>query len=250
MAEVHLVVGCALILLNLAAFAVGGIAWFRDQASIPFWYLLRAAQVSVFLQVLLGGLLVFTGHKPARQPPLPLRDPPPGRLASSPRAPAPAPPSASSRDIDIDALPRRGPAGDGAGDRPPRDGDHGRQLRRDLLPRPPRRRHERRLLAVEGRVAAKWTALDRLSARCGRPGWSGAIRQQLLVAGVRADSVEEGADLPLPLLQVGTEDSAAFSASATSVALNSSLRRPATRRPPPTTRMFRTHCASPRGATR
>jgi heme A synthase len=65
MAEVHLVVGCALIVLNLAAFAVGGIAWIRDQASVPFWYLLRAAQGSVFLQVLLGGLLVFTGHKPA-----------------------------------------------------------------------------------------------------------------------------------------------------------------------------------------
>jgi heme A synthase len=64
MAGVHLVVGCALILLNLAAFAVGGIAWIRDQASVRFWYLLRAAQGSVFLQVLLGGLLVFTGHKP------------------------------------------------------------------------------------------------------------------------------------------------------------------------------------------
>jgi heme A synthase len=64
MAEVHLVVGCALILLNLAAFAVGGIAWIRDQASVPFWYLLRAAQGSVVLQTLLGGLLVFTGYKP------------------------------------------------------------------------------------------------------------------------------------------------------------------------------------------
>jgi heme A synthase len=62
--EVHLVVGCALILLNLVAFAVGGIAWIRDQASVPFWYLLRAAQGSVFLQALLGGLLVLTGHKP------------------------------------------------------------------------------------------------------------------------------------------------------------------------------------------
>ena len=64
MADVHLVVGCALILLNLVAFAVGGVAWIRDQASVPFWYLLRAAQGSVFLQALLGGLLVFTGHKP------------------------------------------------------------------------------------------------------------------------------------------------------------------------------------------
>ena len=64
MAEVHLVVGCALIALNLAAFAVGGIAWYRDRASIRFWYLLRAAQVAVFIQAMLGGLLVFTGHKP------------------------------------------------------------------------------------------------------------------------------------------------------------------------------------------
>jgi heme A synthase len=62
---VHVVVGCALIALNLVAFAVGGLAWYRNRPSIPFWYLLRAAQAAVFLQALLGGLLVFTGHKPA-----------------------------------------------------------------------------------------------------------------------------------------------------------------------------------------
>jgi heme A synthase len=65
MAPVHLALGCAVILLNLVAGAVGGIAWYRDRPSIPFWYLLRTAQASVFLQVMLGGLLVFTGHKPA-----------------------------------------------------------------------------------------------------------------------------------------------------------------------------------------
>jgi heme A synthase len=65
MAEVHLVVGCALIALNLAAFASGGVSWLRDRPSVPFWYLLRAAQASVFLQALLGGLLVFTGHEPS-----------------------------------------------------------------------------------------------------------------------------------------------------------------------------------------
>ncbi|HEX3563287.1 MAG TPA: hypothetical protein VHU24_10650 [Solirubrobacterales bacterium] len=64
MAPVHLVVGCAVIVLNLVAFAIGGIAWYRARPSIPFWYLLRAAQAAVFLQVMLGGLLVFTGHKP------------------------------------------------------------------------------------------------------------------------------------------------------------------------------------------
>jgi heme A synthase len=64
MPEVHLVVGCVLIVLNLAAWAIGGVAWFRDQPSIRFWYLLRAAQASVFLQATLGGLLVLTNHKP------------------------------------------------------------------------------------------------------------------------------------------------------------------------------------------
>jgi heme A synthase len=63
-ASVHLVVGCAVIVLNLVAFATGGIAWYRDRPSVPFWYLLRAAQAAVFLQVMLGGLLVFTNHKP------------------------------------------------------------------------------------------------------------------------------------------------------------------------------------------
>jgi heme A synthase len=64
MVAVHVVVGCALIVLNLAAFAFGGIAWLRERPSIPFWYLLRAAQVSVFIQAMLGGLLVLTGHEP------------------------------------------------------------------------------------------------------------------------------------------------------------------------------------------
>jgi heme A synthase len=65
MVEVHLVVGCAVIVFNLAAFALGGVAWFRERPSIPFWYLLRAAQAAVFVQAMLGGLLVFTGHEPS-----------------------------------------------------------------------------------------------------------------------------------------------------------------------------------------
>jgi heme A synthase len=63
MVAVHLVVGVSLIVLNLFAFAFGGVAWLRSRPSVPFWYLLRAAQVAVFLQALLGGLLVFTGHE-------------------------------------------------------------------------------------------------------------------------------------------------------------------------------------------
>jgi len=60
----HIAVGILLIALNAAAGLVGGIAWFRDRPSIPFWYLLRAAQAAVFAQALLGGLLVVTNHEP------------------------------------------------------------------------------------------------------------------------------------------------------------------------------------------
>lgn len=64
MVGLHIAVGVLLIALNLAAGLVGGVAWYRDRPSIPFWYLLRAAQVAVFLQALLGGLLVVTDHEP------------------------------------------------------------------------------------------------------------------------------------------------------------------------------------------
>lgn len=64
MVGLHIAVGFCLIALNAAAGIVGGIAWYRDRASVPFWYLLRAAQVSVFVQALLGGLLVVTNHEP------------------------------------------------------------------------------------------------------------------------------------------------------------------------------------------
>ena len=63
MVGLHIAVGILLIALNGAAFGVGGIAWYRDRASIPFWYLLRAAQGAVFAQALLGGLLVMFGHE-------------------------------------------------------------------------------------------------------------------------------------------------------------------------------------------
>jgi heme A synthase len=64
MVAVHLVVGCALIVLNLLAGVIGGLAWYRDRPSVPFWYLLRAAQASVIAEATLGGILVITGHKP------------------------------------------------------------------------------------------------------------------------------------------------------------------------------------------
>jgi heme A synthase len=63
MVGLHIAVGFSVIALNLAAGLTGGIAWYRNEPSIRFWYLLRAAQVAVFVQALLGGLLIVTGHE-------------------------------------------------------------------------------------------------------------------------------------------------------------------------------------------
>ena len=64
MVGLHIAVGICLIALNAAAGLVGGVSWYRDRPSVSFWYLLRAGQVSVFIQALLGGLLVVTNHEP------------------------------------------------------------------------------------------------------------------------------------------------------------------------------------------
>jgi heme A synthase len=62
MVGLHIAVGMLVILLNLAAGAIGGWAWFKLRPSVPFWYLLRFAQVVVFIQAALGALLLVTGH--------------------------------------------------------------------------------------------------------------------------------------------------------------------------------------------
>jgi heme A synthase len=62
MVGLHIAVGMLVILLNLAAGAIGGWAWFKVRPSVPFWYLLRFAQVAVFIQAALGALLLVTGH--------------------------------------------------------------------------------------------------------------------------------------------------------------------------------------------
>jgi heme A synthase len=64
---IHIAVGVFLIALNLAAGLVGGIAWFRKKPSAGFWYVLRGAQGAVFVQALLGMLLVVTGHQPKEE---------------------------------------------------------------------------------------------------------------------------------------------------------------------------------------
>ena len=63
MATLHLVVGISVIVANLGAGVLGGIAWFRDRPSVVFWYVLRTAQGLVVLQLLLGTLLLIAGHQ-------------------------------------------------------------------------------------------------------------------------------------------------------------------------------------------
>jgi hypothetical protein len=65
MSHIHLAVGVAVLVLNLVAGVWGLVALRWRQASVSFWYVLRAAQASVVLQVLLGALLLIAGHEPA-----------------------------------------------------------------------------------------------------------------------------------------------------------------------------------------
>ena len=63
MTELHVAVGVTVLALNLVAGVWGAVAWLTDRASLFFWYVLRAAQVSVVLQVLLGAILLGLGHE-------------------------------------------------------------------------------------------------------------------------------------------------------------------------------------------
>jgi hypothetical protein len=64
MPTVHLIVGVLLLVANLAAGLVGAWAWFRVEPSLLFWRLLRTAQATIVVQVLLGALLLVLGHSP------------------------------------------------------------------------------------------------------------------------------------------------------------------------------------------
>ena len=55
-------VGIAVLATNAAAGGWGAIAWLRKQVSAWFWYLLRAAQAAVAVQVVLGLILLARGE--------------------------------------------------------------------------------------------------------------------------------------------------------------------------------------------
>jgi hypothetical protein len=61
--DVHLVVGVASLVITGAAALWGGWSWWRWQSSEWFWRLLRAAQATVVLEALLGGVLLLMHRK-------------------------------------------------------------------------------------------------------------------------------------------------------------------------------------------
>lgn len=62
MTSVHLVLGIGVLVLSLAGGVWGGYCWLQEKASQGFWYVLRAQQVAVAIQVMLGTLLLFLGR--------------------------------------------------------------------------------------------------------------------------------------------------------------------------------------------
>ncbi|MBA3422821.1 MAG: hypothetical protein H0U12_13200 [Thermoleophilaceae bacterium] len=63
MSDVHAILGAVVLVTNLLAGVWGGVAWVRREPSVVFWYLLRAAQVVVVVQVLIGLLLLAGGRR-------------------------------------------------------------------------------------------------------------------------------------------------------------------------------------------
>jgi hypothetical protein len=58
---VHIVVGVALVTVNLAAGAYGGWAWWRWHPAPGFWPLLRAGQALVAIEAAIGAVLLLAG---------------------------------------------------------------------------------------------------------------------------------------------------------------------------------------------
>jgi hypothetical protein len=62
-ANVHLVIGVAVVALSLIAGIWGVYAWLARRPSVAFWYLLRVAQGAIIIQTVLGVSLLLSDHK-------------------------------------------------------------------------------------------------------------------------------------------------------------------------------------------
>ena len=63
MTAVHIALGTAVVVVNLAAGAWGAWAWWRDADAPGFWPLLRAGQALVVVEAALGGILTLAGKE-------------------------------------------------------------------------------------------------------------------------------------------------------------------------------------------
>lgn len=62
--DVHIWIGVAVVVSNLAAGSWGAVSWLARRPSVGFWYLLRVAQVLVVAQVVVGTVLLSAGREP------------------------------------------------------------------------------------------------------------------------------------------------------------------------------------------
>ena len=132
MTGVHVALGVALIVLNLVAGAWGAWAWYRVEPAPGFWPLLRTGQAVVAVQVLFGGVLYLTDHRPngdlhilyGALPVAVMYIAEQLRVASAEAV-------LEARGLEnaeaVGGAAGGRPALGGAADRPPRDGDHGRE---------------------------------------------------------------------------------------------------------------------------
>lgn len=63
MKEAHIVLGVAAIAVNGLAGLSGAWAWWRATASAWFWRVLRAGQLAVLLEIVVGGIFELSKHK-------------------------------------------------------------------------------------------------------------------------------------------------------------------------------------------
>jgi hypothetical protein len=61
LSEIHMAVGIAVLASNGIAGTWGAVAWLRRDPSVWFWYLLRVAQATVVVQVVIGFALLARG---------------------------------------------------------------------------------------------------------------------------------------------------------------------------------------------
>ena len=62
MTTAHIVLGVAVVVVNLAAGLLGAYKWRQDEYSHAFWPILRTGQALVVIEVLQGGVLLLMGE--------------------------------------------------------------------------------------------------------------------------------------------------------------------------------------------